>query len=71
MKYLVVVEHGKHGWGAHVPDLPGCVAAGKTREDVLRFVREAIAFHIEALHAAGEAVPIPTSEGELIEVDAA
>ena len=71
MKYLVVVEHGKNGWGAHVPDLPGCIAAGGTREEVLRLVREAIAFHIEGLHEAGEAVPDPSSEGEIIEVDAA
>jgi predicted RNase H-like HicB family nuclease len=71
MKYLVVVEHGKEGWGAHVPDLPGCIAAGETREEALRLIREAIAFHIEGLHEAGETVPIPSSEGEVIEVDAA
>ncbi|HEX5052141.1 MAG TPA: type II toxin-antitoxin system HicB family antitoxin [Planctomycetota bacterium] len=71
MKYLVVVERGKDTWGAHVPDLPGCIAAGKTRDEVLRLIREAVAFHIEGLHEAGETVPIPSSEGEVIEVDAA
>jgi predicted RNase H-like HicB family nuclease len=71
MKYLVVVEHGKEGWGAHVPDLPGCIAAGETREEALRLIREAIVFHIESLHAAGEPIPGPSSEGEVIEVDAA
>lgn len=71
MKYLVVVEHGKEGWGAYVPDLPGCIAAGETREEVIRTIREAIAFHIEGMQEAGEAVPSPSSEGEVIEVDAA
>jgi predicted RNase H-like HicB family nuclease len=71
MKYLVVVEHGKEGWGAHVPDLPGCIAVGETREEVLGLIREATAFHIEGLLEAGEAAPIPSSEGEVIEVDAA
>jgi predicted RNase H-like HicB family nuclease len=71
MKYLVVVERGKHGWGAHVPDLPGCIAAGGTREEALRLIREAVVFHIEGLRAAGETVPNPSSEGEVIDVDAA
>ena len=49
MRYLVVVERGNEGWGAHVPDLPGCIAAGASREEVLRLIREAIAFHIEGM----------------------
>jgi predicted RNase H-like HicB family nuclease len=71
MKYLVIVEHGKEGWGVHVPDLPGCIAAGETREEALRLIREAIAFHIEGMHEAGETAPSPSSEGEVIEGDAA
>jgi predicted RNase H-like HicB family nuclease len=71
MKYLVVVECGKNGWGAYVPDLPGCIAAGKTREEALRLIREAIAFHVEGLQEAGEAIPSPSSEGEVVDVDAA
>lgn len=71
MKYVVVIEHGKEGWGAHVPDLPGCIAAGETRDEVLRLIREAIAFHIEGMQEAGEAVPSASSEVEVVEVDAA
>jgi predicted RNase H-like HicB family nuclease len=71
MKYLVVIEHGKDGWGAHVPDLPGCIAAGETREEALRLIREAIVFHIEGMQEAGEEVPTPSCEGEVIDVDAA
>jgi predicted RNase H-like HicB family nuclease len=71
MKYLVVVEHGSEGWGVHVPDLPGCIAAGETREEALRLIREAIVFHIEGLQGAGETIPSPASEGEIVEVEAA
>lgn len=71
MKYLVVVERGTEGWGAHVPDLPGCIAAGETREEVLGLIREAIALHIEGLRDAGEAIPDPSSEAEVVDVSAA
>jgi predicted RNase H-like HicB family nuclease len=58
-------------WGAYVPDLPGCVAAGETREEVLQLIREAIEFHVEGLRQNGETVPEPHSFSELVEIDAA
>jgi predicted RNase H-like HicB family nuclease len=71
MRYMVVIERGETSWGAHVPDLPGCVAVGETREEVLRLIREAIEFHIDGLRDDGLPVPPPTSEGEFVEVGAA
>ena len=68
MKYLVVVEKGEASWGAHVPDLPGCVAVGGTREGAVKLIEEAIELHIESLREHGEPVPEPNSEGELVEV---
>src|SRR5215510_1178954 len=53
MRYMVVIERGETSWGAHVPDLPGCVAVAETREEVLRLVREAIEFHIDGLKQDG------------------
>jgi predicted RNase H-like HicB family nuclease len=70
-RYMVVVERGETSWGAHVPDLPGCVAVGETREEVLRLIREAIEFHIDGLRQDGLPVPTPSSEGEFVEVGAA
>jgi len=70
MRYMVVIERGETSWGAHVPDLPGCVAVGETRADVLRLTREAIAFHIDGLKHDGLPVPAPSSEGETVEVAA-
>lgn len=70
MRYMVVVERGETSWGAHVPDLPGCVAVGESREEVLKLVREAIEFHIDGLKQDGLPVPAPSSEGEFVEVGA-
>ncbi len=71
MKYLVVVERGEQGWGAHVPDLPGCIAAADTRDQVINLIREAIEFHIEGMKQQGETIPEPHSEGTIIEISAA
>lgn len=68
---MVVIEKGENGYGAHVPDLPGCVAAAESREEVLRLIKEAIEFHIEGLREANEPVPTPSSVGEFVEVGAA
>ena len=56
-RFMVVVERGETSWGAHVPDLPGCVAVGESREEVLRLIREAIEFHIDGLKQDGLPVP--------------
>jgi predicted RNase H-like HicB family nuclease len=71
MKYKVVLERGSISWGAHAPDFPGCIAVGKTREEVLRLIREAIDFHIEGLKEQGESVLPPSSESVFVEVNAA
>lgn len=70
-RFMVIVERGEASWGAHVPDLPGCIAVGENREEVLRLIREAIEFHIDGLKRDGLPVPAPSSEGEFVEVGAA
>jgi predicted RNase H-like HicB family nuclease len=70
MKYAVVIEKGESSYGAYVPDLPGCIASGETREEVLRLIHEAIEFHIQGLKEDGEIIPIPSSSIEIIEVAA-
>lgn len=70
MRYMVVVEEGPNSFGAYVPDLPGCVAVGKSKEEVLRLIREAIDFHLEGLRDDGLVVPQPHSHSEFVEVQA-
>ena len=62
MKYVVCFERDGDSWGAYVPDLPGCVAVGKSKEKVQTLIAEAIEFHIEGLRLAGEDVPKPTTK---------
>ena len=71
MQYTVIIEKRENSFGAYVPDLPGCVAVGETREEVLRLIQEAIEFHIEGLREDGLPVPEPASSSEIIEVRAA
>lgn len=71
MRYLVVVEKGPTSYGAYVPDLPGCVAAGESKEEVLELIREAIELHLEGLKDEGQPIPVPASTSELVEVEAA
>ena len=56
-EYAVVIEKATDNYCAYVPDLPGCVATGKTREETFQQISEAIAFHLEGLKEDG--LPIP------------
>lgn len=58
--YTVFIEPTESGFSAHVPDLPGCVAAASTLEETRHLIKEAIEFHIDGLRMNGEAVPAPT-----------
>lgn len=71
MKYMVVIEKGETSYGAYVPDLPGCIAAGETEDEVRELIQEAIAFHIKGLVEDGEPVPLPSSESFFIDVSTA
>jgi predicted RNase H-like HicB family nuclease len=70
MRYLVIVEKGPTSYGAYVSDLPRCVAAAETREEVLRLIREAIEFDLDGLKVTGAPIPPPHSSSEVVEVSA-
>ncbi len=70
-KYAVIFEQATTNWAAYVPDLPGCVTAGRTLEETERNVREAIAGHIQTLREFGEPVPESTSVAREVEVTSA
>src|SRR5690606_8896124 len=70
-KYLVIIEEGSTSFGAYVPDLPGCVAAGSTREEVMELIREAVALHIDDMRRTGQPVPKPSSAPVFVDAEAA
>jgi predicted RNase H-like HicB family nuclease len=60
-KYLVIYERSATGWGAYLPDLPGCVATGSTREIVERRIQEAVTAHIKGMRDDGLPIPEPSA----------
>ena len=70
MQYLVIVEEGQNSFGAYVPDLPGCIAVGESRDEVMRLIQEAIEFHIEGIKEDGLMLPLPHSSSAFVDVHA-
>ena len=69
-RYLVIIEESSTGFSAFLPDLPGCIATGATRDDVETRMKEGVEFHLEALRESGEPVPPPRSTATYVEVAA-
>ena len=68
MRYAIVVERGPTSYGAYVPDLPGCVAAADTREEVVKLIRQAIELHLDEMRKSNLEIPEPSSTAEYVEV---
>ncbi len=67
-EYLVVVEKAEENYAAYSPDLPGCVAAGETKEETLKLMHEAIDLHIRGLREDGLPIPEPSTSAEYLAV---
>ena len=67
MRYMVVIEKGSTSYGAFVPDLPGCVAAGDSEAEVVELIQEAIQMHLEDLRLGGKPIPEPVSKSTFVE----
>ena len=70
MKYLIVVEETTTGYSAYSPDLPGCISTGKTKEETVENMKEAVTFHIEGLQLAGCSIPKPSSTSAYVDIAA-
>ena len=68
MKYSVVIEKSSDGYGAYVPDLPGCVAAGDTIEEVKSLIQSAMVMHLRTMRDDGDVIPEPTTIVDYIDV---
>jgi predicted RNase H-like HicB family nuclease len=69
-KYLVVIEQTSTGYSAYSPDLDGCVATGRTRDEVEQHMQEAIGFHLQGMRLEGYDLPEPHSYSAYVEVPA-
>src|SRR5262249_23120746 len=68
MKYAVVVEKAGNNWSAYAPDVPGCIATGKTAAETLERMAEALALHFEGLREDGTAIPDPITQVDYVHV---
>lgn len=68
MKYLIVIEKTNTGFSAYSPDIDGCIATGKTKEETERNMKEAIEFHLEGLHLERKSSPAPQTYSSYVEV---
>jgi predicted RNase H-like HicB family nuclease len=66
-KYTAIYAKTKTGYSAHIPDLPGCIATGRTLELTKRRMREAVALHLQGMREDGETIPQPTTQADEIE----
>jgi predicted RNase H-like HicB family nuclease len=71
MTYTVIYEKGTTSWGAYVPDLPGVITVGDTREEVERLIREAVEFHLEGMRDEGIEILAPSSFAGVVEIHSA
>ncbi len=70
MRYAVVIEQAGSNCSAYVPDLPGCIATGATKAEVESLIHNAIELHLAGMREDGDAIPLPSSQVEYIDVAA-
>jgi predicted RNase H-like HicB family nuclease len=68
MEFAIIIERSATGYGAYVPDLPGCVAVARTEAEVRELIREGIEVYLEDIRREGEPIPTPTSRVDYVSV---
>jgi len=69
IRVLVIIEEGPKNYSAYSPDVPGCVATGKTKDETIENMREALAFHLEGLRE--ENLELPARHSQAVELELA
>jgi len=67
MRYAMIIERGERNFSAYLPDLRGCIATGKTIDEVRQRMTEAIELHLEGMREDGLPIPEPTSLADYVE----
>lgn len=69
-RYLIVIEETPTGFSAYSPDVAGCVATGRTRDEVEQQMHDALAFHLDGLREGGQPIPEPSTSAAYVDVAA-
>ena len=70
LEYPVIYERTENNWAAYSPDVPGCIATAKTREEIETKFRSALEFHLKGLRESGLPIPQPTTQVGTVKVAA-
>lgn len=68
MKYIVVLEKAEKNWAAYSPDVPGCIATGRTPEETMKRYEKALRMHLQGLHEDGLPLPEPAARAVTVEL---
>lgn len=68
-RYLIVIEKAQGNYSAYSPDIPGCVATGRTKAEATKNMRSALRMHLEGLREDELALPVPTTTAEYVTVE--
>jgi predicted RNase H-like HicB family nuclease len=60
MQFAMIVEKGERNFSAYLPDLPGCIATGRTLEEVKQLMHEAVELHLRGMREDGLPIPEPS-----------
>jgi predicted RNase H-like HicB family nuclease len=71
MRYSVVMEKGKKNYSAYLPDVPGCIATGRTPELTMKRLAKALEMHLAGLREDGLPIPAPNTEVDYITLNEA
>ena len=69
MRYAIIIEKGERNYSAYLPDLPGCIATGKTVEEVKQRMRKAVELHLRGMREDGLPIPEPNSHVDYVEYE--
>lgn len=69
MKFMVVLEKAENNWAAYCPDVPGCIATGRTQEQTIKRYEKALGMHIQGLEKDGLPLPEPSARTAVVELE--
>lgn len=67
-QFPVIVEKGDTNYGVYLPDIDGCIAVGKTRQEALARMKKALKMHLQAMARDHDPIPEPSTV-EYVEVE--
>jgi predicted RNase H-like HicB family nuclease len=68
-QFLIVIEPAAGNYSAYCPDLPGCIATGKTSEEVKQRMAEAIKMHLEGMREDNIPIPVIKSQADYVSLE--